>query len=212
MQAITEMAIEKASRGIFSRIEAAEWAGGGTARLDALLKRATASGEILRIRRSLYCLHDRYTRRRIDPYELAQLIHGPSYISLESALSLHGWIPEAVHAVTSVCSGRSRQFDTPLGLFTYTRVPQRTLLVGVVRTGSSDGGVYFLANPLKALADYVHAGHRDWTAADPLVRSLRIERDLLESLTPGDFDMLLEGYPSGRARRFLVGLREDLKV
>ena len=117
------MALERSNRGIFTRTEAAAWAGGGAARLDALLKRAVPAGEVLRIRRNLYCLHERYTHRRIDPFELAQRIHGPSYISLESALSLHGWIPEAVQAITSVSVERSREFDTPLGLFTFTRVP-----------------------------------------------------------------------------------------
>src|SRR4030042_6964396 len=140
MQSITEMALEKSDRGIFTRTEAAAWSGGGAARIDALLKRAVAGGEVLRIRRTLYCLHDRYTHRRIDPFELAQRIHGPSYISLESALSLHGWIPEAVQAITSVSFERSRGLDTPLGLFTFPRVPQRTLFAGVARKVTEGGG------------------------------------------------------------------------
>jgi len=61
------MALEKSKRGIFTRTEAAAWAGWGAARIDALLKRAVAAGEVLRICRTLFCLHERFTHRRIDP-------------------------------------------------------------------------------------------------------------------------------------------------
>jgi hypothetical protein len=93
MQTVTEIALEKAVRQVFTREQAALWVGSRGARLDALLKRAVASREIWRIHRALYCLSDRFTQGRINPVELAQRIHGPSYISLETALSQHGWIP-----------------------------------------------------------------------------------------------------------------------
>ena len=51
MQALTEIALDKAERGIFTREQAALWVGSHGARLDALLKRAAASREIWRIRR-----------------------------------------------------------------------------------------------------------------------------------------------------------------
>ena len=125
MQTATEIALEKAERGVFTRDQAALWVRDRGARLDALLKRAVASREVRRVRRGLYCLSEKYSQGRVDPLELAQRIHGPSYISLETALSHHGWIPEAVRAVTSAALGRSRTFDTPVGLFSFTRVPQR---------------------------------------------------------------------------------------
>lgn len=84
MQTVTEMALEKAERGIFSRDEAALWVGGRGARLDALLKRAVASHEVWRVHRGLYCLSRRYAQARVNLLELAQRIHGPSYISLST--------------------------------------------------------------------------------------------------------------------------------
>ncbi len=53
---------------------------------------------------------------RKQPYSreiLANLIYGPSCISLEYALQYYGMIPERVEAVTSVTVGRSRKFSTP---------------------------------------------------------------------------------------------------
>ena len=156
MQAITELALLRSIRGVFTRMEAGAWAGGSAARIDALIKRAVAAGEVIRLRRGLYCIEQRFIRHRPNPFEVCQRIYGPSYVSLESALSWHGWIPEAVRAITSVSIGRSCSFINPLGLFTYSRVPQKTLMVGVGRRTESDGAVFFLAHPLKALADYVH--------------------------------------------------------
>lgn len=211
MQAVTEMAIERGVRGVFTREQAAVWNRSRGARLDALLKRAVASGEVRRIRRGLYCLSDRYTQGRINPLELAQLIHGPSYISLETALSHHGWIPEAVRAITSVCTDRSRAFDTPVGLFTFTRVPQRNFLAGVRRIATEEGKAFFLATPLKALADYVYVQQHNWRSAAPVLESLRVEPESLVELTGGLFDEVMSAYKPGRVSRFLTGLRKDLK-
>jgi hypothetical protein len=212
MQTVTEIALERAVRGVFTRLEAAHWVNNTGARLDALLKRAVASGEVWRIHRNLYCLSKRYLRQPLDPLELAQRILGPSYISLETALSYHGCIPESVHAITSVSLGRSRSFETPLGLFTYTRIPQTPFLAGVARVSGQDGGAFLVASPLKAFADYVYAHRCNWTSAAPLIESLRADESILARLTANSFDQLLPIYRCGRVRRFLLGLRKDLSV
>jgi len=211
MQTITELALQRAKRGVFTRREAACWVDSNGARLDALLKRAVGSNEVWRIHRGLYCLSNRYAPESVSPFGLAQRIHGPSYISLESALSYHGWIPEAVHAITNTSLDRSRSFSTPLGLFSYTRVPQQHFFTAVNRVSEVQGGSFFVGTPLKALADYVYTHRRDWDSATPLVESLRVEEDLLVTLKGESFDQLIPLYSGGRVRRFLVGLRKDLK-
>jgi hypothetical protein len=210
MQTITELATEHAQRGLFTREQAAFWAGGRGARLDALLRRAVASREVCRLRRGLYLLSDRYLRARVNPLELAQYVCGPSYISLETALSYHGWIPEAVQAVTSASLGRSRTFDTSVGLFSFARVPQRLFLAGVRRTPQEGGGAFFLASPLKALADLVYVQRVRWTSVAPVIESLRVDPGVLGELTGELFGEVLEAYGSGRVRRFLTGLRKDV--
>lgn len=210
MQKISELALERAVHGVFTRAEAACWSDGEGARLDALLKRAVAAGEVLRIRRGLFCLSARYMQSPIHAFELAQRIHGPSYVSLESALAHHGWIPEAVYTVTSVTQGRSRTFDTPVGHFSYTRIPQEVLFTGVRRETLEVGSSFFVAEPLKALADYVYAHAHDWEGRDPVLGSLRVEEKDLAAVTTASFERLDPLYRSGRVRRFLAGLRKDL--
>ena len=211
MQTITDIALQKAVSGVFTRREAACWVGSKAARLDALLKRAVAAGEIMRIRRGLFRLAGKYMQRQIHPFEVAQRIHGPSYISLESALAHHGWIPEAVYATTSASQSRSRTFDTPMGLFSFTRIPQDVFLAGVHRLTLEGGGSFFVAEPLKALADYVHAHSCNWHGAEPVIESLRVEEGELGTLTAKSFESLEPVYRSSRVRRFLQALRKDLR-
>ncbi len=212
MQTITEIAIENAQGNIFTRNEAALWVDNDGPRLDALLKRATGSGEIVRIRRGLFCLATRYRHDPIDLFVLAQRIHGPSYISLESALAHHGWIPEAVYTIANVSHKRARLFDTPLGRFSYTRIPQEPLFAGVQRQDLHASGCFFMATPLKALADYVYVNRCDWGELAPLRDSLRIDEADLATLTGTSFDVLSGVYRTGRVCRFLAGIRKELGV
>ena len=212
MQAITEIVLQGKGERVFTREQAGCWVNANGARLDALLKRAVASGEVWRVRRGLYCLSTQYLKRPLNPLGLAQRIHGPSYISFESALSCHGWIPEAVHAITSTSLQRSREFSTPLGLFSFVRVPQLDFFGGVGRTSGDGVDSFFLATPLKALSDYVYVCRRDWDSAEPLVESLRIEEEALAGLTAEMFDEVTPLYRSARVHRFLAGLRKDMKL
>ena len=201
-------------------MELARWVGGSSNRRFALLKRALKSGEVIRIHRGLYCLGSKYLRQKPDPLVLAQRIYGPSYISLETALSYHGWIPEAVYAITSASMDRSREFETPLGQFSFTRIPQKVFYKEVTRVEKEGGSKneqgfhisesFLMASPLKALADYVYAHRLDWISANPVIESLRVDESSLSGVKVEAFDRLLANYSSRRVRRFLEALRKDL--
>jgi predicted transcriptional regulator of viral defense system len=65
----------------------------------------------------LYIFGDEERRGPYSRELLANLMYGPTFISLESALAFYGLIPERVEAMLSVTTGRSREFDTPVGRF-----------------------------------------------------------------------------------------------
>jgi hypothetical protein len=69
-----------------------------------------------------------------------------------------------------------------------------------------------MASPMKALADYVYVNKKDWAELQPVAESLRIEREEFESVTSEDINALIENYTSRRVRKFLKGLRKDLKL
>ena len=88
---------------------------------------------IIRIKKGLYIFGDDYRRYPFSRELLANLIYGPSYISLEYALHYHGLIPERVEALTSITTGRSRIFLTPVGLFKYYCSPLQAFQTGMLR-------------------------------------------------------------------------------
>ena len=75
-------------------------------KIRAMLK----AGEIIRVKKGLYVFGDGRRRRPWAREFLANLIYGPSYISLDYALSHYGFIPERVEVVTSVTAALSRRF------------------------------------------------------------------------------------------------------
>jgi len=171
------------------------------------LKRLIAKGDLLHLRRGLYCVGDKLGHPiKAHPFELAQYIYGPSYISLESALSFHKLIPEAVYTVTSACSKRTKEFDTPLGRFSYLHLPVENLYVEVelIKEG---GYSFFMAKPWKAICDFVYCYKKNWSDLKPLSESMRINVEDLPVLKDNEVEKLEEYYHHSRISRFLKGIR-----
>lgn len=210
MQALTEKLLKSNLRDIFTDVDVANLLGDATeARRYALVKRALAAKEVIRIKRGLYMLADLYQRGKLDLFCMASQIYGPAYISLESALVAHGWIPERVTVVTSGVFKRSTSFSTPLGRFEFRRTPFRSL-TGVSRVAVSQDKAYLLASPLRALADLAHDRRVVEMDRRTLVSSLRIDPELVDQLEAKAFDSLLDDLVRGPARRFLLGLQKEL--
>jgi len=201
----------KTPTGVFTQSDVAASVDGTDFSRHGLIKRAMSAGEILNIRRGLYCLAPEFQKKPISVYGLAERIFGPSYISMETALSHHGWIPEAVYACTCASFGNSKEFETPLGIFSYRRVPQHTFFLGVERCNDENGQVFFMASPAKALADYLYVHQLNWTKIDEPIGSLRIDEDELAGVTGEDLEALLGNYSNGRVKRFLTGWLGEVK-
>lgn len=210
MNKLVELVIGNIPRDIFTDLDLINLIGGSDDKRYGLVKRACASGGIVRIKKGLYCLPPRYQRHKLNLYQVAQYIYGPSYVSMESALSYHGWIPEAVHTLTSACVKKSRDFMTPLGAFRFKRVPSAVFYSGVARITPESGEAFFMATPLKALADYVYIHDENWEGLAPAIESLRVEPACLKELEQKEFDHLHKNYNSNRVKKFIKGLEKDL--
>lgn len=175
-------------------------------KITDLLKR----GIIIRVKKGLYVFGERYRRYSYSKELLANLVYGPSYISLDYALAFHGLIPERVEALTSVTVSRSRRFRTPVGLFLYRQIPARAYETGLVRKEARDGQAFLIALPEKALADKIVSvrGARISSIMELgrfLEDDLRIDAGSLTALSAGKIDEFAARYRS-RKLRFLGGL------
>lgn len=148
----------------------------------AIIKRAVSEGLLIRLKRGLYYVSNEITQKKPHSFELAQFIYGLSCISLESALSYHGLIPEAVYTTTSVTIKRSKTFHTPLGEFDFKKAPTKNFLVGVNRVIAGEAK-FFIASPWRALMDYVYCYKKSWDSLSALEDDLRISPEDLPKIT-----------------------------
>jgi len=119
------------------------------------LSRWTAQGRLLQLRRGLYVVAPPYRTREPHPFAVANLLQRASYVSLHAALAYYGLIPEYVALTTSVSTGRTRHWDTPLGSYAYRHI-QPALFWGYRQTEVYPGQHAYLATPEKALLDLVY--------------------------------------------------------
>ena len=120
-------------------------------KINELLK----SDVIKRVKKGLYVFGADYNREPVCKEALANLIFGPSCISLEYALAYHGLIPERVETLTSVTPKRDKRFVTPLGQFTYRYLRADKYPHGIDQVWIDSNHPVLMASAEKALCDYV---------------------------------------------------------
>lgn len=164
-----------------------------------------AKGDIVRVKKGLYILGEPLRRGPFCRELLANLIYGPSYVSLEYALHYHGLTPERVETLTSVTCGRSRTFDSPVGTFSYRMIPMEAFRTGMDQVELDDGRSFLIAIPEKALADRIVADRGAGISTqkelhDYLLSSLRIDPNALRTLDPARLAEIAQLYRSRRVR------------
>ena len=107
------------------------------------------------IKKGLYIAGPSLGAVKPEPYLLANYIYGPSYVSLETALSFHGMIPEKVYEVASMTTKASRKFSTDAGVYTYTRLPLPYYAYGIEQIRFSEKQTALVASKEKALCDKI---------------------------------------------------------
>lgn len=110
-------------------------------------------GYIQKLRNRYYYFTDQEVHEPFLYYAANQLYH-PSYVSLESALSHYGFIPEGVFQITSCTTLKTNSFNTPVGSFTYRHL-KPSLFFGY-QLEEWDDYRYAFAGPEKTLIDYLY--------------------------------------------------------
>ena len=174
-------------------------------------------GAIIRVKKGVYVFGQKYARRPFSREILANMIYGPSCISLDFALHYHGLIPERVETVTSVTSGRGRRFGTPVGLFIYHQVPPAAFPVGIDQVQLEGGSPFLIAVPEKALADKIQEDRGTGIRSQHdmrlyLIENLRIDAESLLKLNTEILSILADRYGSRKLRllnKVIARLRDE---
>jgi predicted transcriptional regulator of viral defense system len=158
------------------------------------LSRWVKAGKLLQLRRGVYLFPERLRRNRAPVEAIANLLVGPSYVSLQRALSLHEMIPEGVPVVQSVTTGRPGRFVTEAGTFEYSHV-KPDWFFGYRETEIGEGRA-LVATPAKALLDLFYLSPGEHTAT-------RLEHYRLQDLDRVDFAALEAMAAKARSPRLL---------
>ncbi|OCR16256.1 hypothetical protein BA916_04005 [Helicobacter pullorum] len=125
------------------------------------------------LKSGLYVYNPLYSNALLSKEIIANILLGPSYVSLDFALWFHGLIPESVYKIISISTKRSKSFDTPYGVFSYIQIKKELFNIGLeIKTSKS--GNFIIAGKEKALCDKVYF------TKDIDLRSQKVMREFLE--------------------------------
>ena len=142
-------ALESLDASAFTTRDAASRLGVPNAHASVSLARLRAAGRVVRLRHGVWALPN-----RVDALALPECLTAPfpAYVSLQSALYLHGMVSQVPAVTYAVTLARTRRFVTPLGTVSLHHV-RPTFFFGYEDAGRSGGR---LATPEKALVDFLY--------------------------------------------------------
>ncbi|MBU1853605.1 MAG: hypothetical protein KJ957_06140 [Candidatus Omnitrophica bacterium] len=121
-------------------------------------------GYFVRLKKGLYELVDPSAEFKIPDLYVANKLYSPSYISLETALSIFSIIPDIAAGVTSVTTRPTRTFKNKYGAFFY-RTCKKKCFTGY-RLMLYDGCRVYIADKEKALVDFLYYRLRSGVTPD----------------------------------------------
>ncbi len=221
MQTLTKILLQEGlTRPVFSDTQIARVVDGTDQRRYNLVNRAAEAGELHRLSRGLYLLSKPYRDYDSHSFALAQMLMPGSYVSLETALSYHGWIPEAVYVTASIVpSSKSVDFDDEVvGRFSFHPLSiMKGYFLELVERVTNDEQTMLIASPIRALMDLVCLRKLEWQGVEWYEQSMRVEPELLATVSAQQLRTLRSIYKQKRMQQYLfefeqaLGLDADLE-
>lgn len=116
------------------------------------LSRWQEQKHIIKLKNGVYVLED--FKNSVHPFLVANILYYPSYVSLESALYEHGFIPDVPQAITSISTKKTWSVKIYLGDYSYKKI-KKECFVGYAPT-TYLGREVLLAEPEKAIVDFFY--------------------------------------------------------
>jgi len=172
-------------------------------------------GELLSVKKGLYVIGPRSGKSRPESFLTANHILGPSYVSLDSALSYHGLIPERVYEISSMTTKSTRKFKTPIGVYAYYNLPLPYYAFGITRLQMNENQFAMVASPEKALFDKVVTTkgvlfRSKKQVVDYLIENLRMDESALLNLDFSSMKSWIADSPKKESLQVMLNTIEKL--
>jgi predicted transcriptional regulator of viral defense system len=133
-------------------------------------------GYLIRLRQGYYAFPE-YKESTDFTLYFANTIYKPSYISLHTALSFYGIIPESVPEITSVTTLKTITFSNDFGEYSYKNI-RPELMFGYDLRDMEGGRRILFATPEKAIIDLLYLYPFYNTERD--IEDLRLDESYME--------------------------------
>lgn len=173
------------------------------------------SGELVSLRRGLYVPGPKTELPIPASFLIANHLRGPSYVSLEAALSYWGFIPERTYEISSVTIKTSKKIKTPIGRFGYQQLQAPYYSYGIRSVEMTTNQLVLLASPEKAICDkivltpMINLRSIKQTRAF-LLDDLRIDEHLLRTLNLEMISTWLEDAPKKNSLKMLISTLKEV--
>ncbi|MFA5669235.1 MAG: hypothetical protein WC967_08325 [Balneolaceae bacterium] len=167
------------------------------------------SKELISIRRGLYIAGPKLDLPSPNPFLIANHLRGPSYVSLESALSYWNMIPERAYEISSVTIKTSTVYKTPVGRFSYHQLKTPYYSYGIRSIEYSPKQTVLVASPEKALCDKIVLTPKINLRSikqtrEFLKEDLRIDNEVLSTLDTEIMNLWIENAPKNSSLKMLI--------
>lgn len=167
---------------------------------------------LIRIKKGIYIFGEKVARGPFSKESLANMIYGPSYVSLEWACQHYRLIPEKVTTVTSMTTKRQKRFETPIGLFTYDHASLQAFSIGMTLIRFSEHQQALFATKEKALSDLLVVRRGRFVSKkhfqETLFEDLRVEEEDVKTLNLPLLKEIYKAKPHS-AIYYLIQCRES---
>lgn len=173
------------------------------------------NGELVSLRRGLYVLGPKTDLPMPESFLIANHLRGPSYVSLETALSYWGFIPERTYEISSITVKPSKKYNTQIGRFGYQQLPTPYYSFGIRSVELTQNQLVLMASPEKAICDKIvltpNVNLRSIKQTRLfLLDDLRMDENLLRKLNLEIIKTWLEEAPKKNSLKMLIATLKEI--
>lgn len=168
---------------------------------------------LVQLKRGFYIAGSKLKTAQPEPFLIANHLHGPSYVSLDTALSYWGLIPERVYEVSSLTTNISKTYNTAVGRFSYIHSQLPYYSFGIKQVVLTQRQTVLMASPEKALCDKIinTSGvllRSVKQTTELLVEDFRIDGNALQKLDVNSIESWINDAPK---KQSLINLIKTIK-
>jgi hypothetical protein len=170
---------------------------------------------LIQLRKGLYIAGKDVKFINPEPFLISNHLYNPSYVSIESAFSFWGMIPEKVYEICNCTTKNTKVFKTSIGNFSYIKLPLPYYSLGIEKVRLTNKQTILIASPEKALCDKIitTAGilfRSKKEVIEYLFEDLRMELDTLKDLNHLEITNWLPYCPKKKSIEFLIKMLVEL--